>query len=56
MEAGVPPTARPFGALGYRQAVEHLRGGEDEAATRELDRPRDAPIRPASVDLVSQRA
>jgi tRNA dimethylallyltransferase len=36
LDAGVPPTARPFGALGYRQALEHLRGVRDEAETREL--------------------
>jgi tRNA dimethylallyltransferase len=33
---GVPETARPFGSLGYRQIVEHLRGARDEAATRAL--------------------
>jgi tRNA dimethylallyltransferase len=36
LAAGIPETARPFGSLGYRQAVEHLRGVRDEAATREL--------------------
>jgi len=36
IEAGVPPTARPFGSLGYRQAVEHLRGLRGEAETRDL--------------------
>lgn len=36
LDDGIPPTARPFGALGYRQALEHLRGMRDEAATREL--------------------
>jgi tRNA dimethylallyltransferase len=34
--AGVPATARPFGGLVYRQALEHLRGVRDEAATRAL--------------------
>jgi tRNA dimethylallyltransferase len=34
--ASVPASARPFGSLGYRQVVEHLRGERDEAATREL--------------------
>jgi len=33
---GVPPDARPFGGLVYRQALEHLRGERDEAATRAL--------------------
>jgi tRNA dimethylallyltransferase len=33
---GVPETARPFGGLVYRQAMEHLRGVRDEAATRAL--------------------
>jgi tRNA dimethylallyltransferase len=36
VDAGIPATARPFGSLGYRQAVEHLRGERDEAATREM--------------------
>lgn len=34
--AGVPETARPFGGLVYRQALEHLHGLRDEAATRAL--------------------
>jgi tRNA dimethylallyltransferase len=33
---GIPETARPFGGLVYRQALEHLHGLRDEAATREL--------------------
>ena len=33
---GVPERARPFGGLVYRQAMEHLRGVRDEAATRAL--------------------
>ena len=33
---GVPGTARPFGGLVYRQALEHLHGVRDEGATREL--------------------
>jgi tRNA dimethylallyltransferase len=33
---GIPDTARPFGGLVYRQALEHLRGVRDEAATRAL--------------------
>lgn len=36
LAAGVPPTAHPFTGLVYRQALEHLRGIRDEAATREL--------------------
>jgi tRNA dimethylallyltransferase len=33
---GVPETARPFGGLVYRQALEHLHGVRDLAATRAL--------------------
>jgi tRNA dimethylallyltransferase len=33
---GIPETARPFGGLVYRQALEHLHGVRDEAATRVL--------------------
>ncbi len=33
---GVPESARPFGGLVYRQALEYLHGVRDEAATREL--------------------
>ena len=36
LAAGVPATARPFGGLVYRQALEHLHGLRDEAATRQL--------------------
>ena len=36
LAAGVPPGARPFGGLVYRQAMEHLSGVRDEAATRRL--------------------
>ncbi|HEX4915768.1 MAG TPA: tRNA (adenosine(37)-N6)-dimethylallyltransferase MiaA [Vicinamibacterales bacterium] len=36
LASGVPPEARPFGGLVYRQAMEHLRGLRDEAATRKL--------------------
>jgi len=36
LASGVPPEARPFGGLVYRQALEHLRGVRDEAATRKL--------------------
>lgn len=36
LAAGVPETARPFGGLVYRQALEHLHGVRDEAATRVL--------------------
>jgi tRNA A37 N6-isopentenylltransferase MiaA len=32
----VPETARPFGGLVYRQAMEHLRGVRDEPSTRAL--------------------
>jgi tRNA dimethylallyltransferase len=33
---GVPPTARPFGGLVYRQVMEYLGGVRDLAATRDL--------------------
>ena len=33
---GVPEDARPFGGLVYRQALDHLHGVRDEAATRAL--------------------
>jgi tRNA dimethylallyltransferase len=33
---GVPETARPFGGLVYRQALEHLHGVRNEAETRAL--------------------
>ena len=33
---GVPESARPFGGLVYRQALEHLHGVRDEASTRAL--------------------
>jgi tRNA dimethylallyltransferase len=36
LASGVPETARPFGGLVYRQALEYLRGARDEAATRAL--------------------
>jgi len=34
--SGIPETALPFTGLVYRQALEHLHGVRDEAATREL--------------------
>lgn len=36
LASGVPPTARPFGGLVYRQALEMLDGVRDEPATRAL--------------------
>ncbi len=36
LACGVPETARPFGGLVYRQALEHLHGVRDEAETRVL--------------------
>ena len=36
LAAGIPVDVGPFGGLVYRQALEHLRGVRDEAATREL--------------------
>ena len=32
----MPDSARPFGGLVYRQAMEHLRGVRDEPSTRAL--------------------
>jgi tRNA dimethylallyltransferase len=36
LASGVPETAHPFSGLVYRQALEHLKGIRDEAATRAL--------------------
>jgi tRNA dimethylallyltransferase len=36
LRRGIPESARPFGGLVYRQALEHLRGVRDETATRAL--------------------
>ena len=36
LASGVPPDARPFGGLVYRQVMEMLRGVRDERATRAL--------------------
>ena len=36
LDSGVPPDARPFGGLVYRQIMEMLRGVRDEAETRAL--------------------
>jgi tRNA dimethylallyltransferase len=36
LASGVPPTARPFGGLVYRQVMEMLHGVRDEPATRAL--------------------
>ena len=36
LASGIPETALPFTGLVYRQALEHLHGVRDEAATREL--------------------
>ena len=36
LAAGIPETARPFGGLVYRQALDLLHGVRDEAATRAL--------------------
>jgi tRNA dimethylallyltransferase len=36
LASGIPGSAHPFTGLVYRQALEHLRGVRDEAATREL--------------------
>jgi tRNA dimethylallyltransferase len=36
LASGIPESAHPFTGLVYRQALEHLHGVRDEAATREL--------------------
>jgi tRNA dimethylallyltransferase len=36
LAGGLPATARPFGGLVYRQAMEHLEGVRDEPSTRAL--------------------
>ncbi len=36
LDSGIPESAHPFTGLVYRQALDHLRGLRDEAATREL--------------------
>ena len=36
LKRGVPPDAHPFGGLVYRQALDHLHGVRDDAATRAL--------------------
>ena len=36
LDSGIPETAHPFTGLVYRQALEHLHGVRDQAATREL--------------------
>jgi tRNA dimethylallyltransferase len=36
LASGVPPGARPFGGLVYRQAMDYLKGVRSEAATRAL--------------------
>jgi tRNA dimethylallyltransferase len=36
LDSGIPETANPFTGLVYRQALEHLHGVRDQAATREL--------------------
>jgi tRNA A37 N6-isopentenylltransferase MiaA len=36
LAGGIPETARPFGGLVYRQAMEHLLGVRDEPSTRAL--------------------
>ena len=53
---GVPETARPFGGLVYRQALEHLHGVRNEADDTRAHHAREPPLRAPAVDLVSQRA
>ena len=53
---GVPPHARPFGGLVYRQIIEMLRGVRDEPSTRALIVAGEPPLRATPVDLVPQRA
>ena len=56
LDAGVPPTAHPFTGLVYRQALEHLHGVRDEAATRELIVRENRQVLAPAVDLVQERA
>ena len=56
LASGVPETAHPFTGLVYRQALEHLHGVRDEAATRALIVAGEPEIRAAAVDLVQERA
>ena len=53
---GVPETARPFGGLVYRQALEHLHGVQKRSRHTRADRTREPALRAAPVDLVPQRA
>jgi len=48
-------TARPFGGLVYRQALEHLHGVRDEGRPR-AHRAGEPPVLATPVDLVPQRA
>ena len=55
LAAGVPADAHPFSGLVYRQALEHIGGLRDEAATRELIVGENRRYGAAPVDLVPQR-
>ncbi len=56
LAAGVPPDARPFGGLVYRQAMEHLRGVRDRSVNACTYCAGEPEIRAAAVDLVPKRA
>jgi tRNA dimethylallyltransferase len=55
LASGVPPDARPFGGLVYRQAMDYLKGVRDEASTRALIAQENRKYARA-VDLVPERA
>jgi tRNA dimethylallyltransferase len=56
LEHGVPPDARPFGGLVYRQVMDMLRGVRGETETRSLIVQEKPSLRASPVDLVPQRA
>ena len=53
---GIPETARPFGGLVYRQALEHLHGVRDETGDPGAHRSGEPPLRAPPADLVPQGA
>ena len=56
LAAGVPPDARPFGGLVYRQAMEHLRRRARRGGNARTDCAGEPEIRAPPVDLVPKRA
>ena len=53
---GIPESARPFGGLVYRQALELLHGVRSERRNPRAHHTREPTLRAAAVDLVPQRA